>query len=501
MEEMLQGSLPKKVVFLRFNRTYLDTLEPYFIKHFGHEPTEGQRKFFLALDRMLNSSMPRCTLLLTGYAGTGKTTSTKAVIDTFRELKQRAVLLAPTGRAAKILGSYSGQQAFTIHKYIYQRKAMADGSAAFSMAVNKHKNTLFIVDEASMIGESGVAAGGFQYRSLLDDLIEFVFSGDSCRLLLIGDNAQLPPVGIDQSPALQLKKLQADFYLTIAQIEFNEVLRQAQDSGILYNATLLRVQQMENPEAFPVFDLGAYTDIIRIGGADLQEYLDDEISSNSIEDVVVITRSNKRANLFNEQIRRRVLWQEEEINAGDHLMIVRNNYFWLDEDEQQIAGFIANGDTAEVLKIIRTEDMWGFRFADVSIELVDYDNIPAFEVKVILDTLHSDGPSLDPDKAKALYHYVAETYLHLGDKRLIHRAVMKDPYYNALQVKFAYAVTCHKAQGGQWPVVFVEQGYLTDDMMDLSFQRWLYTAFTRAQQKLYLVNFHASFFGEEEDLF
>ena len=439
-----------------------------------------------------------CVFIVRGYAGTGKTTSVKAIVDSLKMINYQAILLAPTGRAAKVLSQYSQRPALTIHKKIYQKKTTTDDQAGFGLRQNLHKNTLFIVDEASMISSGQSMGGMFGSRDLLTDLLNFVFTGKNCRLMLIGDDAQLPPVGSDHSPALDYKFMRENYSLTLAQTHLTEVKRQALDSGILYNATILRDQLDSEEDFIPQLSESVFEDIQRVNGAELQDFLEDAVDKHGIENVIVITRSNKRANLFNQQIRHRLLWHEDDMNAGDYLMVVRNNYFWLDEDKSQATNFIANGDAMEVLKIVGREERYGFEFATIEGRLLDYPDLPPMEMIILIDTIMAETPNLGPEKSKALYHYVAEDYADLGDRKKIHKAIMADPYYNALQVKFAYSVTCHKSQGGQWPAVFVDQGYLTDELIDKEFIRWLYTAVTRAQQELYFVNFADSFFTEDE---
>jgi exodeoxyribonuclease-5 len=467
-------------------------------QNFPFEPTQGQEKVMHAISRLLATEKPGCALLIRGYAGTGKTTLVGATVNTCKKRKVRTILLAPTGRAAKVMSNYSSAPAHTIHKHIYQLKARADGSLGLSLAPNLAKNALFIIDEASMIGSAGLADGaGFGFRDLLDDLLQFVYSGKGCKLILIGDSAQLPPVGSDLSPALDLAHLKVKYPLNIASIELTEVMRQEKDSGILDNATRIRDQIRSQIFEFPQIDTAMYSDMVRVDGHELQDYLEEAYDRHGPEGVALITRSNKRANLFNMQIRSRVFWQEDTPAAGDLVMIVRNNYFWLEDFENAPTDFIANGDMAEILKIIRREKEYGLEFADVMIRLIDYPDIPPFEVKVMLDTLHEESPNLNRAKMQKLYEEVEESYLDLNNKKDIKKAIKKDPYYNALQIKFGYAVTCHKAQGGQWPAVFIDQGYLTEELVNLEFLRWLYTAFTRATEKLYLINFSPEFFPKE----
>ena len=404
---------------------------------------------------------PAAAFVLKGYAGTGNTSLVSALVQSAPALRIKTMLLAPTGRAAKVLAGYSAQPAYTIHKKIYQTVTDISGNIHMARALNKHSYTLFIVDEASMIGLGD--DGGYARRNLLEDLIDYVAEGNHCRLMLIGDTAQLPPVGADQSLALDLEYLRAFSHLKIHHYELTEVVRQQHLSDILLNATLLRVKiatlaDGDFPE-MPLFDLSEGGDVQRLGGAELEETLNREYDEAGIEQVVVVTRSNKRANLFNQEIRNRVLFREEEVNAGDYLMVVKNNYYWLDPESD--IGFIANGDIVEVQS---------------------------------LETLHSESPSLTSDESQRLFETVMEDYADMPRHADRLRAVKENPYYNALQVKFAYALTCHKTQGGQWPTVIIDQGYVTDDMVDKEYLRWLYTAVTRATMRVYLLNFQDKFF-------
>jgi exodeoxyribonuclease-5 len=474
-------------------------IESLLNQHFPFEPTPGQQSLLYGISRFLDSYKPKCALLIKGYAGTGKTTVIGSLVKTLSALGLNSVLMAPTGRAAKIMTNYSGKGATTVHKRIYQRKLKAGGAAGYALAPNLFENTVFIVDEASMIGGKGIGSADavFEYRDILTDLLNYVFSGKNCRLILIGDTAQLPPVGSDQSPAMDLKFLISEYGLTAAGFELTEVLRQAQDSGILYNATKLREQIRTQVTTWPKFELEGFSDIKRIGGLDLQEKLEEAFGKHGAEGVCVITRSNKRANLFNLQIRSRIFWQEDLPQAGDLCMVVKNNYHWIAGMNEFPVDFIANGDTAELLKIVRREELFELEFADAILRLSDYPDAQAIEAKILLNTLTDDGPSLNSARMTKLFEDVSQTYIELGDPKKIREAVMKDPYFNALQVKFAYAVTCHKAQGGQWPVVFIDQGYITEELLDLEFLRWLYTALTRASSEVYLLNFADEFFEEE----
>jgi exodeoxyribonuclease V len=461
------------------------------LQQFPFEPTEPQRRVVEKLAAFVIDPDPQRVFLLRGYAGTGKTSLVSALVRALPGIRRRCVLLAPTGRAAKVLTGYSGETAWTIHKKIYRPSVSAD-EGWFALQSNPHRNTLFIVDEASMIGEGG-SEKGFTKQSLLDDLMQYVYGGDNCRLLLVGDTAQLPPVGLINSPALDPDFLARAYALPVAAFELREVVRQSQESGVLFNATKLRIDIASGEKTVqPKFELAGYKDVIRIQGGELLDALEDAYRNYGAEDTIVICRSNKRANLYNQQIRARIRWQEDEISSGDHLMVVKNNYMWLPGESK--AGFIANGDAAVIQRITRYREMHGFRFADVQLQLTDYPDEPELEARIILDTLHTEGPSLTPQQQQQLYESVAEDYMHLPTKRDRYLGMKADPWLNALQVKFGYAVTCHKAQGGQWKAVFIEQGYLTDEMMNADFLRWLYTAITRTTEKVYLINFNEAFY-------
>ena len=444
--------------------------------------------------RFLYDPDPAAAFLLKGYAGTGKTSLVSALVRSAPSLHIKTLLLAPTGRAAKVLASYSGQPAYTIHRKIYQTVTDSSGAMHMARAFNKHSYTLFIVDEASMIGQGNDLV--FDRHNLLEDLVDYVGEGSHCRLMLIGDTAQLPPVGSTQSPALDLGYLSGVLHLTVHHSELTEVVRQRHLSGILLNATLLRQQiallSPETTPTMPLFDLQDCDDVMRLQGVELEDVLNHEYNSHGIEQMVVITRSNKRANLFNQEIRNRILFREEEVNAGDHLMVVKNNYYWL-EPESGI-GFIANGDIAEVQSLRNHQELYGFHFADATLRFVDYPDLPAHDCKLLLETLHSESPSLTAAESQQLFEAVMEDYADMPRKQDRLRAVKQNPYYNALQVKFAYALTCHKTQGGQWDTVVIDQGYLTDEMIDKEYLRWLYTAITRATGRVYLLNFKDNFF-------
>ena len=468
-------------------------------QHFPHRPTEGQGALIHAMGRFAFSTQPRCTLMIRGYAGTGKTTSVGAMVQTLRELGQRPVLLAPTGRAAKVMQSYSGISASTIHRRIYRTRKSQDGMPAYGVAPNTLENAVFIVDEASMIGEGGTRSTGasMQYRSLLDDLMEYVFSGPGCRLVLVGDDAQLPPVGETESPALNEPKMRAAFGLTVATIRLTDVVRQEMDSGILFNAHNLRLNLESKSEVWPSFETQSFPDIKRVNGNELQEVLEDAFHHYGEDQVALITRSNKRAQQFNQQIRHRILWREESLEAGDRMMVVRNNYHWLAQVENIQTTLLANGDGLEVTKVIKRFERYGIAFAEVEVKFADNPDSPVFEVCINLSILESDLPQIPYAETQALQEAIGLDYVHLGSKTAIRKAVKADPCFQALQVKFGWSMTCHKAQGGQWPLVLIDPGYLTEDSIDLEWMRWLYTAFTRAQKELVLLNFADAFFKSE----
>lgn len=479
---------------------------------FPHAPTASQEALLHALGRFLVSPQPRCCLVVCGYAGTGKTTTMAALVQVLRDLRRPVELLAPTGRAAQVMGRYADLQASTIHRRIYLRKATPDGGTSATIAPYTRKGAVFIVDEASMIGrdsglrQSGAAGTGFHYRDLLSDLFQFCLQAPGSRIILVGDDAQLPPVGSAISPALDGPRLAREFDLTLAERTLDDVVRQELDSGVLANAHALRQNialAKDLPDTvdapLPQFTTAPYPDLHIVTGNDLAELLDDLHHRHGEQDVVVITRSNRRANDFNEQIRRRILWREEELDAGDRLMVVRNNYHWLKENDAYPTDLIANGDTLVVQKIVRRFERYGLRYATADLKMEDFPDAPSFEATVLLDALHIEGPSLPGARMKTLFEDVILDYAHLGSKRKIAEAAKQDHCAQALQVKFAYAVTAHKSQGGQWPAVVIDQGYLTEEMVDLEWLRWLYTALTRAQQEAHLLNFHPRFLAAFTD--
>jgi len=459
------------------------------VERLGFAPTVGQLEAINALSEFTVQPTGNDCMLLTGYAGTGKTSLIAAYVKALDKFGINYQLLAPTGRAAKVLAEYSGCNAYTIHKIIYRQQSSTDGFGRFTLNFNKSKNTIFIIDEASMISNQSFDDSAFGSGKLLSDLIEYVRTGKGCKLMLVGDTAQLPPVGLDISPALNPAELES-FGLNVRFAQLTEVIRQQFDSGILQNATWLRELVDSSKNVFPKFST-EYPDVKRISGGELLEYLSDEYSRNGREGNIVICYSNKRANRYNQGIRSKILFHEEELSTGDYLMVARNNYYWV--NDRPNIGFIANGEIVKVKRIGKRTELYGFRFADVTFELLDY-NCEEFDAKLILDSLYMDGPSLGSESMKMLYQEVMADYMHLKTKKARSKQIQNDPYFNAIQAKFAYAVTCHKAQGGQWPTVFIDQGFFNDDMLTREYLRWLYTAFTRATQKVYLVNFDEKFF-------
>ena len=469
-------------------------LKEILINCLDYLPTKGQNELLDRLISFIFCKDPNSVFVLKGYAGTGKTTIISTLVNTISILKLRSELLAPTGRAAKVISSYSGKPAFTIHKKIYFAKPSPDGSIKVTLQQNIHKNTLFVVDEASMIPDHtrNENFSFFSYRNLLEDLIEYVHSGVNCKLLLVGDTAQLPPVGLNLSPALDLSYLKAAFGFILYTYTLTEVVRQSIDSGILQNATAIRNKIRKELISFPFFNTHTYNDVEAIDGTQLEESLNFAYSNYGSDNTIIITRSNKRAGLFNKEIRNRILYRESVINAGDVLMIVKNNYYWLGKKSSD--GFIANGDLVEILRVKNHQDLYGFKFADLTIRMIDYPQQKEIDVKVILNSLDSETSALSRNDEKTLFNEIMLDYEDEPQKRKRTELVKKNPYFNALQIKFAYALTCHKTQGGQWPAVFIDQGYMTDEMINIEYLRWLYTAITRATKKVFLINFQDKFF-------
>mgnify|MGYP001025000741 CR=1 FL=1 len=461
-------------------------------QHFPFQPTLKQDIVLQQLSQFIFSKASNSIYLLKGYAGTGKTTIVSTIVNNLWKAKMSAVLLAPTGRAAKVIANYSKKEAFTIHKKIYFPKKSSGGGVKFVLQPNKHKNTIFIVDEASMIPDTPGDSKLFENGSLLDDLMQYVYSGFKCKLLLIGDTAQLPPVKLDISPALDENKLALNYNKEVTKMELDEVVRQQEDSGILVNATLLRETLASSIFDSFKFDLHRFNDIVRlVDGYDIMDAINDAYSTLGNEETAIIVRSNKRANLYNQQIRSRILFNEHELTAGDYLMVVKNNYFWIKPTTE--AGFIANGDIIEVLEIFKIIELYGFRFAEVKVRMVDYPIMRPFETVLLLDTIHAETPSLSYDDSNRLYQEVMKDFENETSNYKKFLKVKNNKHFNALQVKFSYAITCHKSQGGQWHTVFVEQPYLPNGI-DVDYLRWLYTAVTRAKEKLYLIGFKDDFF-------
>jgi len=461
-------------------------------ENFDYTFTESQEGLIGRLGGFISDPDQKQLFLIKGYAGTGKTSLVRSLVKTLDQVNLNYVLMAPTGRAAKVLSAYAERPAFTIHKKIYIQKSSQDGIGVFTLDRNLHTKTFFIIDEASMITNQSPDKSLFGSGRVLEDLINYVNNDKNCKLILIGDAAQLPPVGLDVSPALDVKVLES-FGYSVQEAFLSEVIRQSADSGILHNATYLRNLLGNKQIDLPKFSLQNYPDILRLSGGDFMEELDNAYQRFGKDETIIVTRSNKRANKFNQGIRNQILWREEEISEGDYIMVVKNNYFWLEDD--QPTNFIANGDIAEILQIEAYQENYGFRFADVVLRFPDYNNLE-LSCKIILDSLMIETASLGQDKNKELYLGILEDYPDIKAKRKQYLKVRENPFYNALQVKFAYAVTCHKAQGGQWDVVFLDQGYISDEMINIEYIRWLYTAFTRAIKRLYLVNFSSRYFEE-----
>ena len=453
--------------------------------NFPYKPTFEQENVVKILADFLFCRKTESLFLLKGYAGTGKTSLIGSLVKTLDQLEQKCILLAPTGRAAKVFSHYAGHPAYTIHKKIYRQKSFSNELDNFSMNDNLHQHTLFIVDEASMIANEGLSGSMFGTGRLLDDLIQYVYSGQGCRLMLIGDTAQLPPVGEEESPALSADVLKG-YGLEVYEALLTEVVRQLHDSGILWNATELR-SYIANEDFFtlPAIKVEGFPDIKVIPGNELIEAITDSYDHVGMDETIVVCRSNKRANIYNKGIRNTILYREEELETGDLLMVAKNNYFWTEGCKE--IDFIANGDIAVVRRVRREREMYGFRFADVLLRFPDYNDME-LDVKLLLDTLHTETPALPKEMNDKLFYSVLEDYADISVKRERMKKMKADPYYNALQVKYAYAVTCHKAQGGQWQRVFLDQSYMTEDMLSPDYFRWLYTAFTRATETLYLVN-------------
>lgn len=468
-----------------------DFLKSKIISEFGFEPTPSQDLACAKIGEFLSASSVQSAFILKGYAGTGKTTLVRAVVNVLSELKQKAFLMAPTGRAAKVLSNSVGLPAYTIHKKIYRQQSSRDGFAAFDLNKNLHKDTLFIIDEASMIANDG-SGSIFGSGRLLDDLFKFIFSGNNCKVMFIGDDAQLPPVGISLSTALEKGNIEA-YGLEVFYATLTDVVRQKAGSGILTNATYLRemLESGVKDETFPKFSTDKFPDFFRITGAELMEELDYCYSHYGLEETLIVCRTNKRANLYNQGIRNSILFREEQLAVGDYLLVMKNNYHWVKDDDK--ISFIANGDIAEVARINNYQELYGRNFADVVLRLVDYKEVE-LDVKIILDSISSPGAGLKQEEQEAFFYKIMEDYEEVSDAKKRFDSTRENDFYNALQVKFAYAMTCHKSQGGQWKAIFVDLGYFTEEYLSRDFLRWLYTAITRGTERVYLVNFPDTFF-------
>jgi ATP-dependent exoDNAse (exonuclease V) alpha subunit len=464
-----------------------------FTNHVPHILTIGQQEAIHKITHFLYKTDPGQLFLLKGYAGTGKTTLVSALVNVFAYYRKKTVLLAPTGRAAKVFSVYSGKKAFTIHKFIYKIKS-EDGIVQIIRKENKLNNTLFIVDEVSVISDQMYGNELFGNINLLNDLIDFVYEGENNKLLFIGDDAQLPPVHSDESPAMNFDYLNHTFNLQIDSFQLTDVVRQSEESGILYNATILRGKINQSHYDFPTFSSKIFDDFIKLSSTDLEEELNKLYDQYDPEDVVIITRSNKRASIFNREIRNRIFYRENQIATGDFIMAVKNNYHWIEEDSE--VGFLANGDMMEIMNIIKMDTLYGFQFADVRVRLCDYPNFPDIELKLILDSLETPGASMTHSEMKTLYQEVSKDYEDIPNKRVRFLKIKNNPYLNAAQVKFSYSLTCHKTQGGQWKIAIIDFQLFKDQTLDKEQLRWLYTAVTRTTEKVYLLNFNEELFGE-----
>ena len=453
--------------------------------------TNSQQFALQKLSNFVCNQTDNQVFILNGYAGTGKTTLVSALVRTLQFFHKKCILLAPTGRSAKVFSLYSGQKAYTIHKCLYYAKEQGE-RREFTRRYNKCVNTLFIVDEASMIADGLTDSPVMGNKSLLEDLFSYLLEGRGCQLLLVGDHAQLPPVHFDESPALSAEYIQRNFNVSVDHAILTDVTRQAYNSGILHNASRLRAQMERDIYTFPLFSGNNFADCCRVNGEDLEELFATLYGKNNVEDIVTITYSNKRAYIYNQEIRHRILYKENELAAGDLLIAVHNNYFWIQDDAE--VGFIANGDAMEILSINKLQMLYGFHFADVTVRMCDYPNHEAIDIKIILESLDGEGASLNEAQRRQLYNAVEEDYADIATKKERYRKMKQDPFLNAVQVKFSYALTCHKTQGGQWPIVLLDQGIMKEGALDKSYLRWLYTALTRATKQVYLINFADCFF-------
>jgi exodeoxyribonuclease V len=454
-------------------------------RNFPYKPTLEQEKAINMIADFILSTRDKSSFILKGYAGTGKTSLMASLVKTMDNLEMKCILLAPTGRAAKVLANYSNHTSYTIHKKIYRQKSFSGEYDNFTLNDNLHSNTIFIVDESSMIANEGISGSMFGSGRLLDDMVQYIFNDKGCKLMLIGDTAQLPPVGEEESPSLSADFIRG-YGIEVSEAELTDVVRQLHESGILYNATNLRkLIRNEEFDILPKLKIDFFPDIKSINGGDLIETISQSYSQSGVDETIIICRSNKRANIYNRGIRNTIFYREEELTSGDMLMIAKNNYYWCNDCKE--IDFIANGDTAVVKRIRKSEEIYGFRFAQVLLSFHDYDDIE-IEAKVLLDTLNSDSPALPKEMNDKLFYSILEDYADIRIKKERIKKMKEDVHYNALQIKYAYAITGHKAQGGQWENVFLDQGYMSDDYLTPDYFRWLYTAITRATKTLYLVN-------------
>ena len=475
----------------------IDELIFQIIQQFELQPTTEQKHVLTQFAHFMTDEDPRVVMILCGSAGTGKTSLASAIARTMVKLEQKVMLLAPTGRAAKVFSVHSGQPAYTIHRQIYRQKSFDSDGGVFNLNFNRYSDTLFMVDESSMIANQGQMESSFGSGCLLDDLVQFVYSGRNCRMILMGDAAQLPPIGEEQSPALSSNFMEG-YGLKVYECRLNNVLRQSEESGILYNATLIRTHIMRDElTQLPQIHFDMFADIEVVPGNELIETLNSSYLQVGVDETMVITRSNKRAHIYNQGIRQTILGSEEELSTGDMLMIVRNNYHWVqpptnnEEQDTTSMTFLANGDRAMVQRVRNIRELYGFRFADVWLQFPDYNDYE-LEATIILDSLHTEAPALSREQNERLFNEVLADYADIPRKQDRVKKLREDIFLNAVQVKYAYAITCHKAQGGQWAHVYVDQGYMTDEMLSPDYLHWLYTAFTRATEKLYLVNWPKS---------
>jgi len=459
-----------------------DFIQKQLLDNFQHTPTADQSIVLKALAQFISSENE--VLIIKGYAGTGKTTLVKTIVNTLKNIKIGSCLMAPTGRAAKVMSNYTKAPATTIHKKIFRQESISEANQSFTINYNKQANTIFIIDEASMLANNSNEKSVFGTGFLIDDIFSYIFSSRNCKLILIGDIAQLPPVGLVDSPALSQDFIQKTYLKDALEFTLKDIVRQSKNSGILAEATELRNLIENDTSRFP--KIKSHADVICLLGNDLLEHLESSYNNYGVENTIVVTRSNKLANKYNEGIRNMILWKDSRISTGDYIMIVKNNYFWTDKNKA--IDFIANGDIAEITRVNGYEDLYDFNFANVSIQFPDYE-FEELDVKILLNTIDSESPALKYDDSLKFYNNIKEDYIDIKNKRVVYEKMKVNEHFNALQIKFAYAITCHKAQGGQWKHVYVDHGFLPEDSINVDFYRWLYTAITRATETVYLVNF------------